>query len=91
MNINPIESSTAELIDHFKNNAGSIYHPCGTCRMGDEKNSSVVSHRLKVHGLENLWIVDASIFPNIPSGNINAPVMMSAFRASQIILEDIKK
>ena len=91
ININPIKSSNDELIDHFKKNAGSIYHPCGTCRMGDEKNSSVVSHRLKVHDLENLWIVDASIFPNIPSGNINAPVMMSAFRSSQIILEDIKK
>ena len=59
--------------------------------MGEFKESSVISHRLKTHGLENLWIVDASIFPNIPSGNINAPVMMSAFRGSQIILEDIKK
>ena len=84
-------SSNIELIEHFKENAGSIYHPCGTCRMGESKESSVISHRLKTHGLENLWIVDASIFPNIPSGNINAPVMMSAFKGSQIILEDIKK
>ena len=89
--LDPIISSNYELIEHFKENASSIYHPCGTCRMGEYQESSVISHRLKSHGLENLWIVDASIFPNIPSGNINAPVMMSAFRGSKIILEDINK
>ena len=91
LKIDPMVSSNKELIEHFKENASSIYHPCGTCRMGEAKELSVISHRLKVHGLENLWIVDASIFPNIPSGNINAPVMMSAYKGSQIILEDIKK
>ena len=91
LKIDPIISSNQELIEHFRENAGSVYHPCGTCRMGSSKESSVVSHRLKIHGLENLWIVDASIFPNIPSGNINAPVMMSAFMGSQIILDDIKR
>ena len=91
LKIDPIISSNQELIEHFRENAGSVYHPCGTCRMGNSKESSVVSHRLKIHGLENLWIVDASIFPNIPSGNINAPVMMSAFMGSQIILDDIKR
>ena len=90
LKIDPMTSSNKELISHFKENASSVYHPCGTCRMGEVKESSVISHRLKVHDLENLWIVDASIFPNIPSGNINAPVMMSAFIGSQIILEDIK-
>ena len=91
LNINPIQSTNPELINHFKENASSVYHPCGTCRLGNSKDLSVVSHRLKVHDIENLWIIDASVFPNIPSGNINAPVMMSAFRGSQIILEDIKK
>lgn len=91
LNIDPTRSSNKELIDHFKKNASSVYHPCGTCRIGKTKDSSVISHRLKVHNFDNLWIVDASIFPNIPSGNINAPVMMSAVRGSQIILEDIKK
>jgi choline dehydrogenase len=89
LQIDPIISSNFELINHFRENAGSIYHPCGTCQIGNSQKSSVISHRLKTHGLENLWIADASIFPNIPSGNINAPVMMSAFRGSQIILEDI--
>ena len=48
---------------------------------------SVVSDKLKVHGLDNLWIVDASIMPNITSGNINAPVMMLSHLSSKIILE----
>ena len=91
ININPIDASNNELIEHFRENASSVYHPCGTCRMGNDINDSVISRRLKVHNLENLWIADASIFPNIPSGNINAPVMMSAFNASKLILEDIKK
>ena len=91
INIDPLNSSSKDLIDHFRNTASSVYHPSCTCRMGSDEASSVISHRLKVHGLKNLWIADASIFPNIPSGNINAPVMMSAFRGSQMILEDIKK
>ena len=90
LRIDPLISSNHELIEHFKENANSIYHPCGTCRMSEDKELGVISHRLKTHGIKNLWIADASIFPNIPSGNINAPVMMTAFRGSQIILEDIK-
>ena len=91
VNIDLLNSSSKDLIDHFRNTASSVYHPSCSCRMGSDETSSVISHRLKVHGLKNLWIADASIFPNIPSGNINAPVMMSAFKGSQIILEDIKK
>jgi len=51
----------------------------------------VVSEKLKVHGLDNLWIVDASIMPNITSGNINAPVMMLAHLSSKIIIDDLKQ
>ena len=54
-------------------------------------NQGAVSKRLKLHGLENLWVVDASIFPNITSGNINATVMMLANLGSKLIIEDIKK
>ena len=68
--IDPIKSSTKEMTDHFRQNATSIYHPCGTCKMGPDKDTGVVSSRLKVHGLDNLWIVDASVFPNITSGII---------------------
>ena len=79
------------MLDHFKDNAVSIYHPCGTCRMSNNNNEGAVSKRLKLHGLENLWVVDASIFPNITSGNINATVMMLANLGSKLIIEDIKK
>ncbi len=89
--IDPIKSSTKEMAHHFRQNASSIYHPCGTCKIGPDKNTGVVSNRLKVHGLQNLWIVDASVFPNITSGNINAPVMMTAYIGSNLISEDIKK
>ena len=58
--------------------------------MDKDKNRGVVSERFKVHGLDNLWILDASVFPNITSGNINASVMMLANLGSKIIIEDIK-
>ena len=89
--IDLIKSSTKEMISHFRQNATSVYHPCGTCKIGPDKDTGVVSDRLKVHGLQNLWIVDASVFPNITSGNINAPVMMTAYIGSNLISEDIKK
>ena len=89
--IDLIKSSTKEMISHFRQNATSVYHPCGTCKMGPDKDTSVVSNRLKVHGLQNLWVVDASVFPNITSGNINAPVMMTAYIGGNLISEDIKK
>ena len=79
------------MIDHFKSNAVSIYHPCGTCKMDEDPTKGVVSERLKVHGMENLWIADASVFPNITSGNINAPVMMLANLGSKFIIEDLNK
>ena len=66
----------------------SIYHPCGTCRMGDKANTSVVSSRLKVNGIEGLRIADASVMPFVVSGNLNGPSMMIGQRASEIILED---
>ena len=89
--IDLVKSSAKEMISHFRQNATSLYHPCGTCKIGPDKDTGVVSDRLKVHGLQNLWIVDASVFPNITSGNINAPVMMTAYIGSNLISEDIQK
>ena len=59
--------------------------------MSKSIQEGVVSEKLKVHGLDNLWIVDASIMPNITSGNINAPVMMLAHLSSKIIIDDLKQ
>ena len=59
--------------------------------MSKEVNTGVVSEKLKVHGLDNLWVVDASVMPNITSGNINAPVMMLAHLSSKIIIDDLKQ
>ncbi len=66
----------------------SIYHPCGSCRMGPDASDAVVTSRLKVHGLQGLRIADASVFPFVVSGNLNGPCMMVGQRASEIILED---
>ena len=91
VNIDPIKATDQELLEHFKSSATTIYHPCGTCRMSKSIQEGVVSEKLKVHGLDNLWIVDASIMPNITSGNINAPVMMLSHLSSKIILEELKR
>lgn len=76
------------MLQFFRENSGSIYHLCGTCVMGPEQKSAVVDDQLKVHGTKNLRVVDASIFPNITSGNINAPVMMVAEKGAEMILQD---
>jgi choline dehydrogenase len=80
--------SEADMLQYFREEAGSIYHLCGSCAMGQDPSSSVVSSRLKVHGIDNLRVVDASIFPNVTSGNINAPTMMVAEKGAAMILED---
>lgn len=82
----PACESDDEMLGYFRTQGGSIYHLCGTCRMGPDPAQDVVDAELRVHGLRGLRVVDASIFPNITSGNINAPVMMVAERASQLIL-----
>ena len=87
---NLANSSETEMIEHFKSNATSVYHPCGSCKMDNDKNKGVVSKDFKVHGLNNLWILDASVFPNITSGNINAPVMMLANLGSKSIINQLK-
>jgi choline dehydrogenase len=76
------------MLQYFREQGGSIYHLCGTCAMGPEQSNAVVDARLKVHGVTGLRVVDASIFPNITSGNINAPVMMVAEKGADLILED---
>ncbi|CAG8485807.1 5062_t:CDS:2 [Cetraspora pellucida] len=69
----------------------TTFHPSGTVKMAPESKDGVVNHRLQVYGTKNLRIVDASIFPYIPSGNTNAPTAMVAWKASRLIIEDYMK
>ncbi len=75
-----------ELLADFRARAATVYHPVGTCRMGRDPAQSVVDPELRVHGLERLRVVDASVFPVITSANTNAPTMMVAQKAADLIL-----
>lgn len=83
---------TDDEILHFCREFGAtIFHPVGTARMGPASDQdAVVDHRLRVHGVDGLRVVDASVMPTIVSGNTNVPVVMIAERASDFILDDAK-
>ena len=76
-------------LDWARNNTASIYHPTGTCKMGNGKDA-VVDARLRVHGIAGLRVADCSIMPEIVSGNTNAPAIMIGEKASDLILEDAR-
>ena len=78
-------SSQREIENFIRSKADSAYHPCGTCKMGLDA-MAVVNPETQVYGIENLRVVDASIMPSIVSGNLNAPTIMLAERASDLIL-----
>jgi len=80
--------SDEALLEDFRQRSGSVYHACGTCGMGPDATRSVVDHRLKVHGLRGLRVVDASVFPAVTSGNTNAPTVMVAEKGAQMILDE---
>jgi len=74
-----------ELAEAVRKYSQTIYHPAGTCKMGSDP-MAVVDDELRVHGIDKLRVVDASIMPEIVSGNTNAPTIMIAEKASDMIL-----
>jgi choline dehydrogenase len=82
-----VKDDSAVLAD-FRARAGSVFHASGTCTMGSDARSAVVDARLRVHGVAGLRVVDASVFPNVTSGNTNTATLMVAEKAADLILED---
>ncbi|ASP37308.1 choline dehydrogenase [Bacterioplanes sanyensis] len=79
------------MIEDFRQRSGTVYHPVSSCRMSTSAASGVVDSRLRVHGIRGLRVVDASVFPNLTSGNTNAPTLMLAHKAAGLILEDHRR
>jgi choline dehydrogenase len=78
--------SDEELIDDIRQRCSSVFHPVATCRMGPDARNDVVDSNLRVHGIEGLRVIDASVFPSLTSGNTNAPTIMVAEKGADIVL-----
>jgi choline dehydrogenase len=76
-----------EIVKACSNYAQTIFHPVGTCKMGQD-DMAVVDNKLRVKGVKNLRVIDASIMPNIVSGNTNAPTIMIAEKGADMILKN---
>jgi len=80
----------AGILEDFRARCGTVFHPVATCRMGADARSAVCDSEMRVFGTEGLSVIDASAFPNLTSGNTNAPTMMLAYRAADFILQRIR-
>jgi len=80
----PDADSDEALLDFVRATATTVYHPCGTCRMGSD-DDAVLDPRLRLRGLDGLRVADASAMPLVPSSNIQPAVMMLAERAAEFI------
>lgn len=83
----PAVSGDAELLDYVRQTGQTAWHTVGTCRMGKPEDS-VVDARLRVHGVQGLRVIDASVMPTIASSNTNAPAMMIGERGADLVLQD---
>jgi choline dehydrogenase len=83
-------NSDEELLSYCRQTGGTIFHPCGTCKMGVDSDA-VVDQDLRVRGIDGLRVADASIMPSIVSGNTNAAVIMIGEKAADIILRNDRR
>lgn len=84
----PSITSDDDVIQDFRRRSGTVYHPVSTCRMGPDAAKAVVDPRLRVHGIEGLRVIDASVFPSNISGNTNAPSIMTGWKGAELLLGD---
>ncbi|MFN3971404.1 MAG: GMC family oxidoreductase [Gemmobacter sp.] len=86
----PACASDDTMIADIRARAGTVYHAAGTARMGSDPATSVVDAHLRVHGLDGLRVIDASVFPNLIAGNTNAPAIMTGWRGAALLAEDAR-
>ena len=87
----PERNSDEELLDHARATGNTAYHPMGTCRMGPvERLDSVVDEQLRVHGVKDLRVADASVMPTILSANLNAGTLMIGEKAADMLIKTSK-